>query len=257
MRGGKAQQPTSCMHFCGGNMKPAIVLFVLLLFVDAASAQCDLKFRDSIKVTYSGDTVTVWDMAACGYCSSTFVSSVAVSGDTVTILQTDTDTLVSTCTCLFNICTSIAGLAPGSYTVAIYRYFTHFSEKDSIKTFTLQNTTTAAAAVSCTSYQSVCLYDDVQRESGTSPTTFALKQSFPNPFNPTTTIQYSVGKTEEVNITVYDVLGRFVQTLAGGLHSPGLYTVSFSPGPGASSGTYFCRMTAGSFSQTRAMILVR
>ncbi len=98
------------------------------------------------------------------------------------------------------------------------------------------------------------------------PGRFELLQNYPNPFNPTTTIKYSIptssplakGRTEEgfVTLKVYDVLGREIKTLVNKKQSPGNYTVEFNAA-NLPSGLYFYKLTAGSFSQTKKMILMK
>ena len=98
------------------------------------------------------------------------------------------------------------------------------------------------------------------------PKTYSLFQNYPNPFNPTTTIKYSIptssslakGRTEEgfVTLKVYDVLGREIKTLVNKKQSPGTYTVEFNAA-NLPSGLYFYKLTAGSFSQTKKMLLLK
>ncbi len=95
------------------------------------------------------------------------------------------------------------------------------------------------------------------------PFTFALEQNYPNPFNPSTTIQYTVGGTRgqglgvsEVRMVIYDVLGREVAALVNARQAPGSYEVQFD-GSQLASGVYFCRLTAGPYSATKAMLLER
>lgn len=91
-----------------------------------------------------------------------------------------------------------------------------------------------------------------------SPTEFALFQNFPNPSNPSTQIGYLVpgGNTELVRLSVLDLLGREVALLVNERKAPGAYAVTF-PAAGLPSGTYLYRMTAGSFVQTRKMVIVK
>lgn len=84
----------------------------------------------------------------------------------------------------------------------------------------------------------------------------SLFQNYPNPFNPGTAVRYHVLSAGRVRLVVYDLLGREVATLVNGMQAPGYHVVKFS-GAGLSSGTYIYRLEAGSFVQTRSMILLR
>jgi len=88
------------------------------------------------------------------------------------------------------------------------------------------------------------------------PTKFELTQNYPNPFNPNTVISYSVAKSEKVELRVYDLLGREVQTLVNEVKNPGSYNVMFNAA-NLSSGVYFYRITAGSFTDVKKMTLVK
>jgi hypothetical protein len=85
---------------------------------------------------------------------------------------------------------------------------------------------------------------------------FVLNNSYPNPFNPTTTIQYSVPSTQHVTLKIYDILGREMGTLVSEVKSPGTYTVVWGA-HGYSSGVYFYRLMAGSFVDAKKLVLVR
>lgn len=88
------------------------------------------------------------------------------------------------------------------------------------------------------------------------PTKFELFQNYPNPFNPKTNIKYSVSSVQDIKLIVYDILGKEVATLVNQKQVPGLYEVTFD-GNNLSSGIYFYKLTAGSFSQTKKMILLK
>lgn len=85
---------------------------------------------------------------------------------------------------------------------------------------------------------------------------YKLSQNFPNPFNPSTTIQFSIPHSQFVNLKVYDVLGREVSTLVNEEKLPGNYEVKFD-GSNLPSGIYFYRLQAGSFSQTKKLLLLK
>jgi hypothetical protein len=90
---------------------------------------------------------------------------------------------------------------------------------------------------------------------GNLPYRFQLEQNYPNPFNPSTTISYNVPIQTEVRIAVYDILGKEVTTLVNTVKMPGTYQVSFNASQ-LTSGIYFYQMRAGSYSQTRKMMLL-
>jgi len=83
-----------------------------------------------------------------------------------------------------------------------------------------------------------------------------LEQNYPNPFNPSTTIRYQLPVASEVKLEVYDVLGKKIATLVNERQSAGSYQVVWNAS-GLSSGTYFYRLQAGTFTQTKKMILVK
>lgn len=88
------------------------------------------------------------------------------------------------------------------------------------------------------------------------PERFELLQNYPNPFNPSTSIRYKIYEAGNVNITVFDILGNSVYELVNEKQSAGTYEVSFRA-ENLSSGNYFYRLVAGSFTETKKMTLVK
>jgi len=88
------------------------------------------------------------------------------------------------------------------------------------------------------------------------PTTCGLSQIYPNPFNPTTVISYKLQDASFTNLTVYDISGRLVADLANGWREAGYHEVTFD-GSGLASGVYIVRLSAGDFSQTQKVILLK
>ncbi len=94
------------------------------------------------------------------------------------------------------------------------------------------------------------------------PSGFALLANTPNPFNPRTTITYSLPAASEVTLGIHDLAGRLVQILiAGEVRNEGMHTIGWDGRDGQGrqvpSGTYFCRLEAGEFVETRSMTLLR
>ncbi|MGD1045167.1 MAG: endo-1,4-beta-xylanase [Bacteroidota bacterium] len=88
------------------------------------------------------------------------------------------------------------------------------------------------------------------------PSHYELEQNFPNPFNPATSIRYDISKTSQVTLKVFDILGRQVQTLVNTMQAPGQYTVTFT-GQNLASGIYFYRFEAGTFTETKKLMLLK
>ncbi|MDD5363465.1 MAG: T9SS type A sorting domain-containing protein [Ignavibacteria bacterium] len=90
----------------------------------------------------------------------------------------------------------------------------------------------------------------------TTPGTFSLNQNYPNPFNPSTEISYSIKENSFVTLKVYNILGKEIAALVNQNQKQGAYTVSFKTS-NLSSGIYFYKLTAGSFVDTKTMMLIK
>jgi hypothetical protein len=88
------------------------------------------------------------------------------------------------------------------------------------------------------------------------PDAFALNQNYPNPFNPSTMIQFEIPEAQFVTLKVYNLLGQEVATLINSQLGPGRYRAEFD-GKNLPSGTYLYRLQAGTFSETKKMVLVK
>jgi hypothetical protein len=95
---------------------------------------------------------------------------------------------------------------------------------------------------------------------GETPPVF-LGQCFPNPFNPSTTIRFGLAERAHVRLRIYDVSGRLVKTLVDGARGEGehleRWNGSDNAGRTVASGVYFYRLEAGSFMETKKMVLLR
>lgn len=93
------------------------------------------------------------------------------------------------------------------------------------------------------------------------PSVTYLGQNYPNPFNPTTRIEYGLVSFEMVSINIYNARGEMVRTLVSGRRAPGWYSVDWDGrdqhGNQVASGVYLSRMQAGSFSQSRKLVLLK
>jgi len=93
------------------------------------------------------------------------------------------------------------------------------------------------------------------------PEVFALHQNYPNPFNPTTTLRYDLPEDANVNITIYDMMGRVVKTMVNSQQNAGFKSVRWNAtndkGAPVSAGLYLYTIEAGEYRQTRKMVLLK
>ena len=116
-------------------------------------------------------------------------------------------------------------------------------------------TLVVADAIRILSYDST-LTDVKGTKTSTVISKFQLSQNFPNPFNPTTVIKYSVPSNGHVSLKIYNVLGKEITTLVSGDQKAGEYSVVFE-GKNLSSGVYFYQLMSGKNTVTKKLCLVR
>jgi hypothetical protein len=110
-------------------------------------------------------------------------------------------------------------------------------------------------------YKAVSTGTSIDEMPGLIPSEHVLGQNYPNPFNPTTTIDFMLPKSENVKLFVYDVTGSIIRSLADEPRNPGRNTITWDgrndQGMEVPSGVYFYKLDAGSFSETKKMILLK
>ncbi|MCX6150069.1 MAG: YCF48-related protein [Ignavibacteriales bacterium] len=95
-----------------------------------------------------------------------------------------------------------------------------------------------------------------EKENNAVPKNIELYQNFPNPFNPTTVINYQLSEPSDVKLKIYDVLGREIAMLVNKFQKEGKYSFNYNA-DGLSSGVYFYVLQAGELTSTKKMILIR
>jgi len=96
----------------------------------------------------------------------------------------------------------------------------------------------------------------ISNNGGEIPEAFSLSQNYPNPFNPTTNIKFAIPQASFVTLKVYDMLGREVASLISENMTAGSYTVDWNA-LNFTSGVYFYKISAGNFTDTKRMVLVK
>lgn len=85
---------------------------------------------------------------------------------------------------------------------------------------------------------------------------YSLMQNYPNPFNPETKISFSIPQNDFVTLKIYDAIGREVETLVSSQLTKGVYEIQWNA-ENYSSGFYYCKITAGDFTDIKKMVLVK
>lgn len=96
----------------------------------------------------------------------------------------------------------------------------------------------------------------IENISGNIPDNFALKQNFPNPFNPSTNIRFDIAKDVNVKLKIYSSAGKLIDTPVNEFKKTGSYSIIFD-GRNLSSGIYFYNLEAGTYSVTKKMLLIK
>ncbi len=105
-------------------------------------------------------------------------------------------------------------------------------------------------------FQWVGVVVGIEDAEATIPLEFWLGQNYPNPFNPVTMLEFSVPERSQVTLRLYDVVGREVKTLVDREMEPGFHEAALHAN-GLASGIYYCRMSAGSYVNTRKLVLIK
>ena len=88
------------------------------------------------------------------------------------------------------------------------------------------------------------------------PSAYSLSDAYPNPFNPSTTINYSLSEEGLVSITIYDISGRIVDELVSENKNPGSYDVIWNANNHA-TGVYFVKLSVNGFTETNKLMLIK
>ncbi|MFZ1977349.1 MAG: T9SS type A sorting domain-containing protein [Bacteroidota bacterium] len=154
---------------------------------------------------------------------------------------------------------TITGLAPGVYSMTMdchdYTSVTASNVNPSYNSSGTDVTATQDFVVS----SEITSVPNVQ--SSSAPTTYSLAQNYPNPFNPTTQIRFNLSQMDKISLTVYNMLGQKIATLAEGEFQAGSYVVTWNGTNGhgmtVSSGVYFYRLSGSSFVITKKMLMLK
>ena len=236
-------------------MKMTITSILSLIITNIAMAQFE-----SYGAKVVGDTVKIWDINITSSCGSKYIASASLPQDSIVVTEQDTSTRHAVCSCFYDVNVALTGLATGTYQIVIYRQqLTQFQyAKDTlilVASFSFaiagntQQPSTKILASDCHNTPTFAHQTSVA-------SSYTLLMSYPNPFNPTTTIRYSIPQTAIVTLEIFDEVGRHVATLVNEKKEVGEHSVLFDASK-LGSGVYICRLITGENVLTNKLVLLK
>jgi hypothetical protein len=240
-----------------------IFLFVTIFYITTFA-----QTYDSLFVTIASDTVRFWNYRVNENCGSEFTIDYTISNNIITLIETVTSTRMADCICFFNLSKDINELSNGNYVVKVYRllplYFGDsliYIGETSFNYFGNKNNYGAK------SYQSNCYFyepTEVKKINKSIPEQFSLSQNFPNPFNPSTIIQFTIPQNlsnQNAVLIIYNLQGEIVNKLLDENLQAGTYLTKWNGdnqfGNNVSSGIYFYEIKVGKTNFVGKMNLIK
>ena len=143
---------------------------------------------------------------------------------------------------------NVSGITPGVYSVGVNEYGLEEGESDNVVAGTEQPGTADFTLANSEDVTGV--------ETNSVPQTFSLDQNYPKPFNPATTISFSIAEKGKVQLKVYDLIGQEIKTLVNGELNAGVYKLTFDAS-NLPSGIYIYEIRTNKFLESRKMMLLK
>ena len=232
-------------------------------FSASDGSKVDVKFTLGTSV---GDTMTYLDFGRIGpSLPGENPPSIPLQFFDLNLSRTATDSMVAKVTVTYTPAQLAAAGVTDETTIVLFRYNASDSTWSKLTTTVDATANTAMATTNAFSTWSLTsAIPTAIAEPGISsvgPLTFILDQNAPNPFNPDTRIRYSVPKSAQVHLVIYNLLGQKVRTLVDQVQTAGTYEVIWNglnvQGQSVSSGIYLYRITSGDFQENKKMTLLK
>jgi hypothetical protein len=235
-------------------MRTIIVLIFVLILSATLFAQ-----SDSVYVNFAGDTVQIWNTLIDENCAFEVIFHIAISNDTITVIEHDTTTNKVTCSCFYDLCVSINDLEIGSYIVNVYRKFSaEYYNPDSlyfIGSTTFTNSHQPSNDPSFNFFQSGCYVEVHVEDKFTVPEKYFLLNAYPNPFNATSNIEIQIPTISNITLNLFDISGKFVDRIFTNKLTPGTHNYRFN-GSNLASGTYIITLESDNILRTSTKIVI-
>ena len=232
-------------------------------FSASDGSKVDVKFSLGTSV---GDTMTYQNFGRIGpSLPGENPPSIPLQVFYLNLSRTATDSIVAKVTVTYTAAQLAAAGVTDETTIVLFRH--NASDSTWSKLTTTVDTTANTAMATTNAFSTWSLASAIPTViaepaiSSAGPLTFSLDQNAPNPFNPDTRIRYSVPKSAQVHLVIYNLLGRKVRTLVDQVQTAGTYEVIWNglnvQGQSVSSGIYLYRITSGDFQENKKMTLLK
>jgi len=240
--------------------RPLMKILIISLFTFIASNFAIAQF-ELYGAGVVGDTVKIWNTNIYTSCGAEFAASVALPKNSIIVTEQDTSTRHMVCGCYYDVNASLTGLTPGNYQIVIYRQQLRkyqYAEDTLIlvASFSFSIAGEVAQQSSARTSASGCHEAPLSVHQSRAAGRYVVLTSYPNPFNPTATIRYSIREAAIVRLEVFNDAGRSIAPLVNEKKEAGEYSIQFD-GSKLASGVYFCRLRAGSDQLTNKLVLVK
>lgn len=212
--------------------------FIIIILLQPITNIC-FAGDDSLYVEIKSDTLLIHNVNVWEHCAFLLDYTIDIIDTIITITQVDTADDVTTCSEYHNFVFPIVGLDEGDYRVDIYRDCLY----QDIRYINSLNFTLV--------YSSIPNNDPHYL-----PNNYILLSAYPNPFNPSTTIEYFINYKSRVRVNIHNILGEHIMTLKDHNDVPGLYRVKFNA-TNFPSGMYFCTIETNKLEVSTKIILMK
>jgi len=231
-----------------------ICLLLLIVFPGSLFSQTDTVYAE-----VQGDTVIIKHDRVFQNCGFNACMEVHQDDFLITVTEIDTIGLLADCMCYFDLSVKVGPLTSGEFTVHVYTVDpetgdTIFSGSTS---FTIESSGATGIFKTISQHQSDCYsITDVRESPESVPKSFTLLELFPNPFNPTTNINFFIPASGYVELNVYNLLGQKVANLINKNLYEGSHSISWD-GSNQPSWIYLVRLKYGDVVKTQKAVLLK
>lgn len=236
----------------------AFLLFIVctIVFSEAVAQNTD----PNIYTKVIQDTVILYHDNFRIQCGAKIAFTVNVFSDSIQVIEKDTSSIFTRCSCYFNLKVFLMDLKKGKYTVSVY--YDYPTGSSYIRYFIGSTILDLGSDLNgINKYfgtQSACLGSTDLDDDDAKPVAsqYKIYNNYPNPFNPSTRIKYDLDAKCHVKITIYDLMGRELEVLKDEEQNSGQYEITYQP-QNLSSGVYLYKIQAGDRLEMKQMVFLK